>query len=111
VGPSLVVAAWAIGAGLSAIRATTAEVKCVLLRLLAGLGVDHELAKRYPALVAGVGTLSLVVVLSGWVRWERGRLLLVHSVFSLSVGRAPGCATTCGAIPLSDVVIMHAYVP
>src|SRR5215208_1855871 len=42
--PSLVVAAWAIGAGLSAIRTTAAEVKRVLLGLLARLGVDHDLA-------------------------------------------------------------------
>jgi hypothetical protein len=27
------------------------------------------------------------------------------------VGRAPGCVITCGAIPLSDAIIIHAYVP
>jgi hypothetical protein len=44
VAPSLVVAAWLIGAGLSAIRATAAEVKRELLRLLACLRIDDELA-------------------------------------------------------------------
>jgi hypothetical protein len=39
--------------------ATATEVKRVLLRLLAGLGVNHDLAYRYPAIVAGVGTQAL----------------------------------------------------
>jgi len=57
--PSLVVAAWLIGAGLSAIRAAAAEVKRELLCLLARLRVDHDLAYRYPAVVAGVGAQAL----------------------------------------------------
>jgi len=77
---SLMVDAWAIGTGLSAIRATAAEVKRVLLRLLARLRVDHDLSKRYPAIVAGVGALVLVVVvLARWVRVGCARLSGVHS--------------------------------
>jgi len=55
-----------------------AEVQRELLRLLARLGVDHELAYRYPAFAAGVGALEAgvtrlygVVILGGWVRWVR----------------------------------------
>jgi len=79
---SLVVAAWLIGVGLSAsfVSATAAEVKRVLLRLLARLRVDHDLSKRYPAIVAGVGALVLVVVvLARWVRVGCARLSGVHS--------------------------------
>src|SRR5215210_4535646 len=63
VGPLLMVDAWAIGAGLSAaVRATTTKVKRELLRLLARLRVDHDLAHSYPAIVADVGALVLVEV-------------------------------------------------
>jgi hypothetical protein len=68
VAPSLVVAAWLIGAWLSAIRATAAEVQSELLYLLARLGVDHDLADRYPAVVAGV---RVFLVFGGLVRWVR----------------------------------------
>jgi hypothetical protein len=59
---------------LASLRATAAEVLRELLCLLARLGVDHDLAYRYPAIVAGVGVLVLVLVipiLSGWVRVVR----------------------------------------
>src|SRR5215204_4146987 len=62
------------GLGLSAIRATAAEVKRVLLRLLARLGGDHDLHYSHPAVVAGVG---MVLVLAGWVR-RCARLCVVH---------------------------------
>jgi hypothetical protein len=52
-------------------RATAAEVQSELLRLLARLGIDHDLAYADPAVVAGVGALTLVVILSGWVRVVR----------------------------------------
>jgi hypothetical protein len=69
---------------LASLRARAAEVKRVLLRLLARLGVDRNLAYRYPAVVAGVGALVVVIlILSGWVRWVRGRLLRGHGVLSL----------------------------
>jgi hypothetical protein len=71
IAPSLVVAAWRIGVQLSAIRATAAEVHGELLRLLARLGVEDDLAYADPAVVAGVGALTLVVILSGWVRVVR----------------------------------------
>src|SRR5215203_1332082 len=56
--------AWAIGAGLSASFASTtaAKVERVLLDLFACLGVDHELAYRYPAIVAGVGASGAFAV-------------------------------------------------
>jgi hypothetical protein len=44
-------------------------------------------AYRYPAIVAGVGALVLVVViliLSGWVRWVRGRLIHVNLLVRLA---------------------------
>src|SRR5829696_9120262 len=54
--------------------ATTAEVKRVLLYLLARLRVGHDVAYRYPAIVAGVGALvvvAVILILSGWVRGLR----------------------------------------
>jgi len=58
----LVVAAWVIGAGLSDVAGAAAtEVKRVLLCLLTRVAVDHEQSYRYPAIVAGVGALVLVV--------------------------------------------------
>jgi hypothetical protein len=63
------------------------------------------------ALEARIVGLKKVVRL-GWLLvagWVRGcaRLMLVHSVHPFSVGRVPGCACTCGAIPLSDVLILQ----
>ena len=57
--------------------AAAAEVKRVLLRLLARPGVDHDLAYCYPAIVAGV---RVVLVFSGWVRMGCARLLCGHEV-------------------------------
>src|SRR5829696_4281678 len=62
VAPSLVVAAWLIGVGLSAIRAAAAEVERVLLRLLARLRVESDLAERYPAVITDVGGFALVML-------------------------------------------------
>jgi len=57
---------------LASLRALAAEVERELLRLLARIGVDHGLAYRHPAIVAGTGTPVLVVVLlGGWVRRVR----------------------------------------
>src|SRR5829696_8436412 len=68
------------GPGLSAIRAAAAKVERVLFRLLARFGIDHDLSKRCPAIVAGVGALVLMVmVLGGWVRMRCARLCGVHS--------------------------------
>jgi len=81
--------------------ATAAEVKSVLLYLLARLRVNHNLAYRYPAIVAGVGDLVLVILrLGGWVREGCARLCGVHSVPPCSVGQVPGYVSTCGAISL-----------
>ena len=77
--------------------ATTAEVKRVLLYLLARLRVEGDLAYRYPAIVAGMGALVLVVILSRWVRVGCARLSGGHEAFPFVV-RASGCASTRGAI-------------
>ena len=62
---------------LSLVRAEAAEVQGVLLRLVAGLRVDHELRERYPAIVTGVGTIMVVVIVlfSGGrgLRYSHGR--------------------------------------
>src|SRR5215217_2546180 len=70
--------------GLSAsfASATATEVERKLLYLLARLGVDHDLAYRYPAIVAGVGAFVLVVVVGcsreGIAGWRYS--VLVHSL-------------------------------
>src|SRR5215203_5327898 len=72
------------GPGLSAFGATATEVERVLLRLLARLGVEDDLAYRYPAIVANVGR-----VVGRWVWFGCGRVLGVHwGPFPL--GRASG---------------------
>src|SRR5215203_5620571 len=65
---------------LASLRALAAEVQCKLLCLLARLGIDHDLAYADPAVVAGVGVLDLIVILSGWVRVWCARLLCGHEV-------------------------------
>src|SRR5215218_2858549 len=80
---------------LASLRALAAEVKRVLLRLLARLRVDHELAYRYPAIVADVRGFDLVVVeimISGrWMRWVRSRLVSGHWRLTLLWSRPFGC--------------------
>jgi hypothetical protein len=68
VAPSLVVAAWAIGAGLSAIRAAATRYGLEDLDLFAALfdqmgDVDVPVKAR----------VWVVLVFSGWVRGMRGR--------------------------------------
>ena len=101
--------------GLSAIRATAAPVGDFPL-----FTILVYVADEYPAFEAGAGTLQtsvvclygVVVILGGWVRVGCARLCGVHSsVPILSVGRAPGCATTCGAIPLCDILIIRVHLP
>jgi hypothetical protein len=74
--PSLVAAALAIGAGLSASVATAATTPVGGFSLLA---VFVYVADEHPALVAGVGPpeagvvrlYGVVLMLGGWVRWVR----------------------------------------
>jgi hypothetical protein len=66
-----------------------------------GVGQEDQPAR------AGVGVVVLTP--SAWT--EYARLFSVHSEPPSSVGRAPGCCTTRGATPLSDTIIIHAYVP
>src|SRR5215204_563068 len=76
------------------------------------LAVLVYIADEHPAIYAGTRTLQasvvrlygVVVILSRWVRVGCARLCGVHSEPPSSVGRAPGCYRTCGAIPLSDVL-------
>jgi hypothetical protein len=71
---------------LASTPALSAEVRRVFLRLLARLGVDHELAKRYPAICAGVGS-------SSWWSWPARWgccILMVSTVFPLFCGPGPG---------------------
>src|SRR5215212_4439898 len=65
---------------LASLRAAAAEVKRVLLGLLARLGVEDDLRERYPAIVAGVGCFFRF---PRWVWFGCGRV--IH------VDRAPFC--------------------
>ena len=80
VAPSLVVAAWLIGVGLSAIRATAARNGLEDLGLFAGTGVLDKMADVDDALEAGVGAFVLVVGgrVEGIAGWRYP--LDVHSV-------------------------------
>jgi hypothetical protein len=68
---------------LASLRALAAEVKRILLRLLARLFVDDHLAYRHPAIVAGVGMVlvDVEIMISGrWVHMRCARLLCGHEV-------------------------------
>jgi hypothetical protein len=93
--------AWAIEAGLSAIRTAAARHALVLddLAIKVVLGLDNA-ANEHPAVHAGTGAqalkaaelrlYSVVVIFGSWVRVGCARLWCVHSVFSVSVGRSRG---------------------
>src|ERR671911_763138 len=95
-------------------RATAARHALVLddLAIKVVLGLDNA-AKEHPARVAGVRTLEagvvslygVVLLLSGWVRVGCARLCGVHRAPSLWA-RLRGVPSTCGAIPLSDTLII-----
>src|SRR5215203_4747366 len=97
------------GLGLSAIRATTADVGGFSF-----LAVLVYVADEDPAIEAGTRTLqasvvcldSVVLLLNGWVRVGCARLCGVHSFTSFSVGRVPGSCHSCGTISLSDGLIL-----
>ena len=100
---ALVVAAWAIGAGLSAIRALAAKVKCVLLRLLTCPRVDHELTYRYPAIVAGVGAIIPILTCCREGISRSGYPLGVHSLFPFLWAGSRGVATPAGPFPFQQL--------
>jgi hypothetical protein len=98
-----------LSTALADIRATTAGAGGFSL-----LAVLVYVADEYPTFEAGARTLQasvvrlngVVVIVSGWVRVGYARLCSVHSEPPSSVGRAPGCVSTCGAISLSDALII-----
>ena len=104
--PSLMVAAWAIGAGLSAIRATAAGSGLYDLVLFACTGVLDKVPDVDDALMAGVGALeggvvrlySVVVVVGVYPT-------RVHS-YSPFCGPGPGRCQLRGAIRLSDTLMV-----
>src|SRR5215208_2596664 len=66
------------------------------LNLAANLLVEHGVGQEDQPVHAGVWVG--VLMLFAWA--EYARLFGVHSGWhSLSVGRVPGCSSTCGAIP------------
>ena len=88
------VAAWAIGVGLSAIRATAARHALVLDDLAIKVVLRlHNATKEHPAVYAGVG---MIMVLGGWVRWWRARLCGVHE--ATPRGPEPGSAVTLAGL-------------
>jgi len=102
VATSLAVAAWAIGVGLSAIRALAAGHSLEDFRLFTGTGVLDKMPDVDDAFGAGVGALVVAVMgwrcvegIAGW-RYPGG----VHSDLQVCVGRVPGCSSTCGAVCL-----------
>jgi hypothetical protein len=92
--------------------ATTAEVKRVLLYLLARLRVGHDVAYRYPAIIADVGGLvRLILLLGGWVRVGCVRLWSVHSsVPTFLWAGLRGGATPAGPFsypPTTSIHVLH----
>jgi hypothetical protein len=84
---------------LASLPALAAEVKRVLLCLLARFGVDHELAYSYPAIVAGVRVVLAVVEILISGRWVRGcaRLSRVHSALRFCGPRLREIRPSAGA--------------
>jgi DNA-binding XRE family transcriptional regulator len=82
------------------------------LYLFAGTGVLDKVPDVDGAIVAGVGAQALeasvvglygiVLLLGRWVRVGCARLSCVHSEPPSSVGRVPGCVSTCGATSMFD---------
>jgi hypothetical protein len=66
----------------------------MLLRLLACLGVDHELAYRYPAVVADVWVVLVWCCGEGIAGWRYS--VLVHSASLFLWAGPPGCFLTRG---------------
>src|SRR5215217_6667888 len=98
------------GPGLSAVLAAATKIECVLLYLLARLRVEGDLAYRYPAIVAGVGALVLVVILSRWVRVGCARLSGGHEA-SPSWSGPRGVSPPPGLPTLSTPALSHSRKP
>jgi hypothetical protein len=74
------------------LRAAAAGQRLYTFDLFACLLINGCVPKVDVPVQARVRVVPVVVILGGWVRWARGRLLLVHSEPPSSVGRAPGCS-------------------
>ena len=75
------------------------------------LAVLLYVADEHPTTVAGARPLQASVVrLYGVVIVVMGCTYLCPQSLIPSVGRAPGCAYTCGAVSLSDaLIVLHVY--
>jgi hypothetical protein len=89
-----------------------AEAEHALLELAALLDAEVSVTQIIlQALQARIVGIKKVVrlgrlLMAGWVR-GCARLYDVHSGHPFSVGRAPGCSRTAGAISLSDTLIIQ----
>jgi hypothetical protein len=87
-----------------------AEVGGVLFRLLASLGINRDLAYRYPAVVAGVGVVLAVMVsccregIAGW-RYD----VIVHSFSSSLWAGSRGALTPAGPFTYLTTPIILLY--
>ena len=99
------VAAWLIGAELSAIRAAAAGHHFQALDFLAHGLVEDDVGQEDKPVRAGVG----VSVLARFAGAEYARLCGVHSASPFLWAGSRGVASTCGAVPLSDTLILHIF--
>jgi hypothetical protein len=89
---------------LPAIRAAPTRQRLDPLDLLARLLVEGGVAEIDVAVQTCV---RVILFFGGWVRWVRGRLLLVHSDLQVFVGRVPGSGCSCGTVSMSEGIVSY----